>query len=144
MLLIFVFDPLAIILVIAANLSFKERRGDRIVAVATVPDMVMDVVEEEVIRPADKPDEGTWASKTTAPQPDFTLEDSVGVSEDLHIDIELPPDGTMTEDMLDTQETPKELESWVSDKYGSESRMDPKKEVDLQWLIDKKKRKEDA
>ena len=144
MLLIFVFDPLAIILVIAANLSFKERRGDRIVAVATVPDMVMDVVEEEVIKPADKPDEGTWASKTTAPQPDFTLEDSVGVSEDLHIDIELPPDGTMTEDMLDTQETPKELESWVSDKYGSESRMDPKKEVDLQWLIDKKKRKEDA
>ena len=64
MLLIFVFDPLAIILVIAANLSFKERRGDRIVAVASVPDMVMDVVEEEIIQPAEKPDEGTWASKT--------------------------------------------------------------------------------
>ena len=35
MLLIFVFDPLAIILIIAANLSLKERRGDRIIAVAS-------------------------------------------------------------------------------------------------------------
>ena len=45
--------------------------------------------------------------------------------------------------MIETMEEPKELpvleESWVSDKYGSESAMDPKKEVDLQWLIDKKK-----
>lgn len=147
MLLIFVFDPLAIILVIAANLSFKERRGDRIVAVASVPDMVMDVVEEEVIKPADKPDEGTWASKSTAPQPDFSLQDKVSVTEDLHIDIELPPDGTLTPEMIETMEEPKEIsieESWVSNKYGSESAMDPKKEVDLQWLIDKKKRKEDA
>ena len=144
MLLIFVFDPLAIILIIAANLSLKERRGDRIVAVASVPDMVMDVVEEEVIKPADKPDEGTWASKTTAPQPDFSLEDKVSVSEDLHIDIELPPDGTLTPEMIETMEEPKELpvleESWVSAKYGDESAMDPKKEVDLQWLIDKKRK----
>ena len=36
---------------------------------------------------------------------------------------------------------PKELETWVSDKYGEESAMDPKKEVDLQWLIDKKRKK---
>ena len=140
MLLIFVFDPLAIILVIAANLSFKERRGDRIVAVASVPDMVMDVVEEEIIQPAEKPDEGTWASKTTAPQPDFSLQDKVSVTEDLHIDIELPPDGTMTPEMLATEDEPAVLEeSWVADKYGSESAMDPKKEVDLQWLIDKKR-----
>ena len=144
MLLIFVFDPLAIILIIAANLSLKERRGDRIVAVASVPDMVMDVVEEEVIKPADKPDEGTWASKTTAPKPDFSLEDKVRVTEDLHIDIELPPDGTLTPEMIETMEEPKELpvleESWVSAKYGDESAMDPKKEVDLQWLIDKKRK----
>ena len=140
MLLIFVFDPLAIILVIAANLSFKERRGDRIVAVASVPDMVMDVVEEEIIQPADKPDEGTWASKTTAPQPDFSLQDKVSVTEDLHIDIELPPDGTMTPEMLATEDEPAVLEeSWVAEKYGKESAMDPKKEVDLQWLIDKKR-----
>jgi len=140
MLLIFVFDPLAIILVIAANLSFKERRGDRIVAVASVPDMVMDVVEEEVIKPAEKPDEGSWASKSTAPVPDFSLEDKVSITEDLHIDIELPPDGTMTPEMLATEDEPAVLEeSWVADKYGSESAMDPKKEVDLQWLIDKKR-----
>ena len=31
---------------------------------------------------------------------------------------------------------------WVSDKYGEESAMDPKKEVDLQWLIDKKRKKD--
>ena len=106
--------------------------------------MVMDVGEEEVIKPADKPDEGTWASKTTAPQPDFSLEDKVSVSEDLHIDIELPPDGTLTPEMIETMEEPKELpvleESWVSAKYGDESAMDPKKEVDLQWLIDKKRK----
>jgi hypothetical protein len=106
--------------------------------------MVMDVVEEEVIKPADKPDEGTWASKTTAPKPDFSLEDRVSVTEDLHIDIELPPDGTLTPEMIETMEEPKELptleESWVSAKYGNESAMDPKKEVDLQWLIDKKRK----
>ena len=31
---------------------------------------------------------------------------------------------------------------WVADKYGDESAMDPKKEVDLQWLIDKKRKKD--
>ena len=56
--------------------------------------------------------------------------------------MELPPDGTMTEDMIKSQEIPKELESWVSDKYGKESAMDPKKEIDLQWLIDKKRKKD--
>ena len=76
------------------------------------------------------------------------MKDSVKITEDLHIDIELPPDGTLTPEMIETMEEPKEIstveESWVSNKYGSESAMDPKKEVDLQWLIDKKKRKEDA
>ena len=52
--------------------------------------------------------------------------------------MELPPDGTMTKDMLE----PKELNTWVADKYGKESGTDPKKEPSLQWLIDKKKRKE--
>ena len=42
--------------------------------------------------------------------------------------------------MLATEDEPAVLEeSWVADKYGSESAMDPKKEVDLQWLIDKKR-----
>ena len=37
----------------------------------------------------------------------------------------------------------KKSEDWVEKKYGSESAMDPKKEVDLQWLIDKKKQEKD-
>jgi len=132
MLLIFVFDPLAIILIIAANLSFKERRGGRITAMSA-PEV--DFVEE--LTQADKPDEGSWAAQSSAPIPDFELSDVVSVDEDVHIDVELPPDGTMTKDMFE----PKELETWVSDKYGEESAMDPKKEVDLQWLIDKKRKK---
>ena len=134
-LLIFVFDPLAIILVIAANLSFKERRGGRITAMAA-PEV--DFVEE--LTPADKPDDGSWAAQTSAPIPDFDLDDTATATESVHIDIELPPDGTMTSDMMET----KELESWVVDKYGKESAMDKKKEKDLQWLIDKKKRSRDA
>ena len=132
MLLIFVFDPLAIILIIAANLSFKERRGGRITAMSA-PEV--DFVEE--LTQADKPEEGSWAAQSSAPIPDFELSDVVSVDEDVHIDVELPPDGTMTKDMFE----PKELETWVSDKYGEESAMDPKKEVDLQWLIDKKRKK---
>ena len=31
-------------------------------------------------------------------------------------------------------------QDWVADKYGEESAKDPKKEKDLQWLIDKKLR----
>ena len=37
----------------------------------------------------------------------------------------------------------KKSEDWVEKKYGSESAMDPKKEVDLLWLIDKKKQEKD-
>ena len=70
----------------------------------------------------------------------FKLEDSIGTKDDMHIDMELPPDGTMSEEMLQSEEEPIVLEeSWVADKYGEESAMDTKKEVDLQWLIDKKK-----
>ena len=122
----------SIILIIAANLSFKERRGGRITAMSA-PEV--DFVEE--LTQADKPDEGSWAAQSSAPIPDFELSDVVSVDEDVHIDVELPPDGTMTKDMFE----PKELETWVSDKYGEESAMDPKKEVDLQWLIDKKRKK---
>ena len=138
MLLIFVFDPLAIILVIAANLSFKERRGNRITAVS-MPEDVME--EEPIMEQVDAPEEGSWASMSTG-KTDlyFKLEDSVNTKDDMHIDIELPPDGTMSEEMIQSEEIPIVLEeSWVKDKYGEESAMDPKKEVDLQWLIDKKK-----
>jgi len=163
MLLIFVFDPLAIILIIAANLSLKERSGDRIVAVTTVPDNIMDTVADEDITTLDVappeaelvpapehiPEAGTWASKkaSTLLDPEtvhFKLDDIVGTSDDLHIDMELPLDATMQGPMMQGETVPikelvKEPEAWVEAKYGSESAMDPKKEVDLQWLIDKKK-----
>ena len=147
MLLIFVFDPLAIILIIAANLSFKERNGDRIVAVASVPESIMDTVEDEDIQvlataPENIPEEGTWAASKAAAKIDpetvhFRLDDNVGTTDDLHIDMELPLDATMQGPMM--QGDAVEIEEWVEAKYGSESKMDPKKEVDLQWLIDKKK-----
>ena len=153
MLLIFVFDPLAIILVIAANLSLKERRGNRIVAVSTVPDNVMDNVDDGdwdiptlQEAPENVPEEGTWAASKAAAKIDpetvhFRLDEKVTTKDDLHIDMELPLDATMQGPMMQGEavEIEEHVEEWVEAKYGSESKMDPKKEVDLQWLIDKKK-----
>jgi|TARA_R110000744_G_scaffold17549_5_gene47475 peptidoglycan hydrolase CwlO-like protein len=171
MLLIFVFDPLAIILVIAANLSLKERRGERIYAVAVMPDnatsVVMDdeieavedepqesveIAQEDVqesvpeLEAGEKPEEGSWAASSSITTKDpwqqyFKLKDEVKVREDVDILIELPADGTLGPEHL---KGPIILahdddDEWVSNKYGKESAMDPKKEVDLQWLIDKKK-----
>ena len=67
--------------------------------------------------------------------PTHQISDGVRTQDDLHIDIELPPDGTMTKNML---QGPLE---WQEQKYGEDAKMDPKKEERLQWLIDKKKRK---
>jgi len=142
MLLIFVFDPLAIILVIAANLSFKERRGGRITAMS-MPSEVDFVEENPEMETVDAPEEGSWASMSSG-KTDlyFKLEDRLeGITDDVHIDIELPPDATMQGPMMQGEpvEIEEHVEEWVEKKYGSESKMDPKKEVDLQWLIDKKK-----
>ena len=114
MMLIFVFDPLAIVLVIAANLSFKERSGGLITPVR-LDDDVVDFKQE-------LPEEPVLDRQTT-------IGEQVGMDDDIHIEL--------------TTDSPKEEvigEDWVSDKYGEESAMDPKKEKDLQWLIDKKLR----
>ena len=50
LLLVFVFDPLAIMLVLAANLSFKERQGELI-----TPMSVDETVVEEQIMPEEEP-----------------------------------------------------------------------------------------
>ena len=50
LLLVFVFDPLAIVLVLAANLSFKERQGELI-----TPMSVDETVVEEQIIPEEEP-----------------------------------------------------------------------------------------
>ena len=112
--LIFVFDPLAIVLVIAANLSFKERSGGLITPVR-LDDDVVDFKQE-------LPEEPVLDRQTT-------IGEQVGMDDDIHIEL--------------TTDSPKEEvigEDWVSDKYGEESAMDPKKEKNLQWLIDKKLR----
>ena len=114
LLLIFVFDPLAIVLVIAANLSFKERSGQLITPVK-LDDDVVDFKQE-------LPEEPVLTRETT-------IGDRIGMAADIHIAL--------------TTDSPQEEvigQDWVSDKYGEESAMDPKKEKDLQWLIDKKLR----
>ena len=114
MMLIFVFDPLAIVLVIAANLSFKERSGQLITPVK-LDDDVVDFKQE-------LPEEPVLDRQTT-------IGEQVGMDDDIHIEL--------------TTDSPQEEvigEDWVSDKYGEESAMDPKKEKNLQWLIDKKLR----
>ena len=114
LLLIFVFDPLAIVLVIAANLSFKERSGQLITPVK-LDDDVVDFKQE-------LPEEPVLTRETT-------IGDRIGMDDDIHIEL--------------TTDSPQEEvigQDWVSDKYGEESAMDPKKEKDLQWLIDKKLR----
>ena len=114
LLLIFVFDPLAIVLVIAANLSFKERSGQLITPVK-LDDDVVDFKQE-------LPKEPVLTRETT-------IGDRIGMDDDIHIEL--------------TTDSPQEEvigQDWVSDKYGEESAMDPKKEKDLQWLIDKKLR----
>ena len=115
LLLIFVFDPLAIVLVIAANLSLKERRGEVITPVHLEDDVVDYKKEEDIV-----PSEPVISRETT-------IGDRIGMDDDIHIE-------------LTTDEPTKEKlgEDWVADKYGEESGMDPKKEADLQWLIDKK------
>ena len=50
MLLIFVFDPLAIIMVLAANIGIKELSGNRPIAVAKVPERVMETVDDDEIQ----------------------------------------------------------------------------------------------
>ena len=117
MLLIFVFDPLAIILVIAANLSFKERRGGRITAMAA-PDV--DVVIDDDIAPVEQ-----------ALEQQADMRSRANAKDDVHIEM------TTSEPFEE-----KMGNDWVADKYGDESAMDPKKEVDLQWLIDKKRKKD--
>ncbi len=118
LLLIFVFDPLAIVLVIAANLSFKERSGQLITPVK-LEDDVVDFVQE-------LPEEPEIQRETT-------IGERLGATDDIHIDM-----------ITDSPEEEVIGEDWVSDKYGPESAMDAKKEKDLQWLIDKKLRGKNA
>ena len=168
LLLIFVFDPLAIILVIAANLSIKERLGGRITPVRLDDDVVeKETVPEVGITAADKPDPDSWQAKGSQDRGDYYVlgPETVKVTEDMHIDMFLEEDSTLEpvqmQGTLKWQETtenkiledfkpadgqlhtPKE-DDWLPAKYGEESAMDPKKEQDLQWLIDSKKENKDA
>ena len=160
LLLIFVFDPLAIILVIAANLSIKERLGGLITPIRLDDDVVeKESVEEIGITAADKPPDDSWAAKgSQATEKQYDLgPEIVKVTEDMHIDIFLEDDATLEPEQmkgtLKWQETTENKviddfkpaeDDWVPKKYGKEAAMDPIKEKDLQWLIDSKKEKRDA
>ena len=121
MLLIFVFDPLAIIMVLAANIAIKERRGERITAMGAPS---VDIVVDDNITPVvEEPVESVVQQAEMKSQTKTT--------DEVHIEMSTPD---KFEDKLEGD--------WVSDKYGEESAMDPKKEADLQWLIDKKNRRE--
>ena len=115
LLLIFVFDPLAIVLVIAANLSLKERKGE-IITPVHLEDDVVEYKKEPDVQPVEHSDP---VNAGEAYEPD--LSKNAQVQKELNELHDVEPE-----------------KNWVSDKYGSESAMDPKKEVDLQWLIDKK------
>jgi hypothetical protein len=160
LLLIFVFDPLAIMLVIAANLSIKERLGGLITPIRLDDDVVeKESVEEVGIKASDKPASDSWqamGSQATEKQYDLGPE-IVKVTEDMHIDIFLEDDATLEPEQmkgtLKWQETTENKviddfkpaeDDWVPAKYGKEAAMDPIKEKDLQWLIDSKKEKRDA
>jgi len=160
LLLIFVFDPLAIILVIAANLSIKERLGGLITPIRLDDDVVeKETVPEVGITAAHKPEPDSWQAKgSQATEKQFVLgPDTVKVTEDMHIDMFLEDSGTLEPEQmqgtLNWQETTENKvldnfkpteDDWLPAKYGDESAMDPKKEKDLQWLIDSKKEKNDA
>lgn len=160
-LLIFVFDPLAIILVIAANLSIKERMGGRITPVRLDDDVVeKESVPEVGITSAEKPDPESWASKGSADRGDYYElgPETVKVTEDMHIDMFLEEDTTLEPEQMKGTLKWQEIEEnqvldnfkpteddWLPAKYGEESAMDPVKEKELQWLIDQKlKEKKDA
>ena len=160
LLLIFVFDPLAIILVIAANLSIKERLGGRITPVRLDDDVVeKESVPEVGITAAEKPDPDSWQAKgSQATEKQFVLgPEIVKVTEDMHIDLFLEEAGTLEPEQMKGQLKWQEItenqvldnfkpaeDDWLPEKYGQESAMDPKKEQDLQWLIDSKKENKDA
>ena len=63
MLLIFVFDPLAIIMVLAANIGIKEMRGNRPIAVAKVPEREMETVDDDEIQTSNVDPEDWVAEK---------------------------------------------------------------------------------
>ena len=96
LLLVFVFDPLAIVLVLAANLSFKERQGELI-----TPMSVDETIVEEQIIPDEEP-----AGMTTddIPEMDDWVKDKYGTSSGM-------------ENLSDTDK--KKLE-WLIDKKKSQ------------------------
>tara|TARA_B100000902_G_scaffold113453_1_gene114587 strand:- start:5860 stop:7200 length:1341 start_codon:yes stop_codon:yes gene_type:complete len=72
LLLVFVFDPLAIVLVLAANLSFKERQGELI-----TPMSVDETVVEEQIIPEEEP---SGMPTDDLPEMDDWVKDKYGTS----------------------------------------------------------------
>ena len=96
LLLVFVFDPLAIVLVLAANLSFKERQGELI-----TPMSVDETIVEEQIIPDEEP---AGMPTDDIPEMDDWVKDKYGTSSGM-------------ENLSDTDK--KKLE-WLIDKKKSQ------------------------
>jgi len=93
MLLIFVFDPLAILLVVAANMSIKKRKGESI---------------------------------TFFSEKDLTKE-----LEEYNIDV------------TDIPEDDKDVDNWITKKYGQASKGNEEDRKRLKWLIDSKRKQKE-
>ena len=125
-LLVLVFDPLAILLVVGANMVWMERRGEMI-SFTSLDD---DVVNKNVM------EEDEWDDE---PEPNWY--DQFLGGEDDPIDDGKKPD--IPDHVIKVMpEDDGAIEDWVKDKYGTSSGTDNLSDHEkqkLDWLIDKKK-----
>ncbi len=127
-LLVLVFDPLAILLVVGANMIWMERRGEMISFTSLDDDVVNKNVMEE-------PEQDDWD--------DEPIDDTFLGGED--DPIEQKPD--IPDHVIKVMpEDDGAIEDWVTNKYGTSSGTEnlPEHEKQkLDWLIDKKKDKDE-
>ena len=125
-LLVLVFDPLAILLVVGANMIWMERKGEMISFASLDDDVVNKNIMEEEVEHDDWDDE--------------PLDDTFLGGEDDPIEQEpVIPDHVVRVEPDDV------IEDWVTNKYGTSSGTENLAEHEkekLNWLIDKKKDKD--
>ena len=120
-LLILVFDPLAILLVVAANMSLKQRRGE---SIAFMSEKDLEVSEDFNLETAEE---------------DEVEEEIAEISEIVEL---LKPEESVEEDTEEELENP-EMEITENDMQHV-NRMDRRVRRKLEWLIDKRGKKEET
>ena len=133
-LLVLVFDPLAILLVVGANMVWMERRGEMISFTSLDDDVVnKNVMEDETL--ADD-----WDDKPL--DAIFPYDQFLG-GEDDPIDDGKQPD--IPDHVVRVEPEDDTIEDWVKNKYGTSSGTDNLSDHEkqkLNWLIDKKGKNE--